>query len=117
MAQDDERQHKHILLEFDRGVLDDVPDVPAELLRTVPFVIGGEDDTELRNIAKGRCPVCTSPLGEETAVFVGREGIIWVVCRPLCLDDQVVMGYLHQLANDVVETVQFRGESSIEEAS
>jgi hypothetical protein len=103
---------RHVLLEFDSGILDGVPDVPAELLRTVPFIVGGENDAELRNIEKGRCPVCTSQLGEETAVFVGMEGIIWVVCRPLCLDDQVVMGYLNQLATDIVQTVQFRGNES-----
>lgn len=101
---------KQVALDIPSDVLEGIPDVPAEILRTTPYLVGGESNEELDAIMHGKCIVCGSTFGEETAVMVGGDGIIYVVCNPICLDDFTIMGWLQEKGRDIIQTVQFRGE-------
>lgn len=107
MADDDVKQ---VDLDIPSEVLEGIPDVPAEILRTTPYLVGRESSEELDAIMHGKCIVCGSTFGEETAVLVGGDGIIYAVCNPICLDDFTIMAWLQEKGRDIIQTVQFRGE-------
>ncbi len=108
----DDDAPKQVDLEIPPRVLEGIPDVPAELLRTTPYLVGGESDQEIDAVSKGQCLVCGSEFGSETAVLIGGDGIIYAVCNPVCLDDMTIMGWLQEKGRDIIQTVQFRGESN-----
>jgi len=107
VANEDDRL---IRLEIPPEVLEHIPDDIQELIVTRPYVRGSEDERELQHLSEGRCLTCGQYFGDSTAVFVNGEGILYLLCNPLCLDDSIIFGWLMEKAMDINQKVKFRGE-------
>lgn len=87
---------------------DALPDEIAELLDLFPFIIGGEQDTELELIQTGRCCVCHRTFGEDTVVVLNSAGISTISCSTLCHDDLIRLGHLNEQAQDIMDSIHAR---------
>lgn len=87
-----------------------LPDEIAELLDVFPFIVGGEDDSELQLIQEGMCIVCRTTLGEATTLVLDNGGITSIVCSGVCHSDAMVASYLHEQMGDVLDRVRHRHE-------
>lgn len=91
---------------FESG--DEIPDQVVEIIDQNPFIVGGESSEELNAIESGLCICCSRPLGTDTIVSLGGDGIITIVCSGPCHDDLMIIGYLHEQLKDAIERVNMR---------
>jgi hypothetical protein len=85
------------------------------MLSTIPIFMPDEvdgDEEMMKVIARGGsglCMLCTKPLGKDTLLVIGADGIRMVFCSGACLSDQQTVGFLEELHDDIVEQIKFRG--------
>lgn len=108
---EDREDEGYITLSLPEEVLVGLPDTIRTAIAELPYVLGKEAPEELEKLESGHCLVCASQMGAETAMLSDGNGILYLVCNPICLDDMVIFGWLSEKAKDIMETVQFRNES------
>lgn len=80
--------------EFKSGPPETLPEDMLKLLVSEPL-LAGEGDVELQALEVWRCPVCGDELGEETTLMLTDGGILAVVCKSLCIEYGILLGYIH----------------------
>jgi hypothetical protein len=57
---------------------------------------------------EGKCVTCTRPLGEQTLLFMGGNGVAGLFCCGQCYTDMIVMGWMMEHYDDMSQQIQFR---------
>lgn len=92
---------------------DELPKNLEGLMRDIGFFIPEDADEDVMEVvrrgADGLCCTCTKPLGKNTLIMVGVDGVRMAFCSGACLSDMQVMGWLNIEYDSMVEQVKFRG--------
>jgi hypothetical protein len=97
----------------DEEEVDELPENLDALMRDVPFFLPEDADEQtmlvVKRGAEGRCCMCSKPLGKNTLLMLGADGIKMAFCSGACLVDMQLVGWLQMIYDDIVQQVKFRG--------
>jgi hypothetical protein len=97
----------------DEEEVDELPENLDALMRDVPFFLPEDADEQtmlvVKRGAQGLCCMCSKPLGKNTLLMLGADGIKMAFCSGACLVDMQLVGWLQMIYDDIVQQVKFRG--------
>lgn len=92
---------------------DELPENLENLMSDIGFFLPEDATPDVMEVVKrgaeGRCCLCNSPLGKNTLIMVGVDGIRMAFCCGACLTDMQVTGWLSTMYDDMVTMIKFRG--------
>lgn len=102
-------------INLDKWDQDEHKQIPSDLIEVIDetkFDASIEGESEVELLKSGLCVCCHRPFGKDTVILQNGLGIQSIACSGVCHDDMMVLAFLNEAAQDLIDRINMRRDAT-----